>query len=185
MKDKLKDYIEGKSQYTPQMNIMLNAGDRPGDLYKKLGEYIDSTIDISNELNLKFFAEQLKEEKDKSFLKSVKNLLSPKMSAFSSVAIFFLTASLNDETLRKMFGEPIFHNHFGEGFDDRRRKKTFASYFVNVDGIDLHIGYDQRGTCVEFGTVYEGEAYTKETEDKALSVLKCLVDLYKEKVVNS
>jgi len=36
---------------------------------------------------------------------------------YSSIAILFTTSILDEFSLKKMFGDPIFHNEFGEGFD--------------------------------------------------------------------
>lgn len=59
-----------------------------------------------------------------------------------------------------MFGEPIYHDNFGEGFDgewnedledydEPEIKSSFASYFVTLNNINFHIGYDHRGTTFE------------------------------------
>ena len=94
MQDKLNDYVGGKLKFTPISNILMN--DRTKDYYSEIGKYINDTLEISDIPSLSFFESK------------------PKMK-FSSIGIFFLTATLDEEALKNMFGEPIFHNKFGEG----------------------------------------------------------------------
>ena len=94
-----------------------------------------------------------------------------------------------------MFGKPIFHDEFGEGFDgeydeetdeelEPEIKESYASYFVNVDGTNFHIGYDHRGTGIEIEVPskfnYDGN-FSDEDAKKCFESLKKLVDLYKLK----
>lgn len=62
--------------------------------------------------------------------------------------------------MKELFGEPIYHDEFGGGFegdynedtdsyDDPEIKESFASYFVTIEGVDFHIGYDHRGLAIE------------------------------------
>jgi hypothetical protein len=85
--------------------------------------------------------------------------------------------------LQKIFGDPLFHDEFGEGFEgeydeetdeytDPENKHGFASYFVNIDGVKFHIGYDHRGTTME---VEEGT-----TPEKLVDCIKTLINKYKE-----
>ena len=52
-------------------------------------------------------------------------------------------------------------------------KESFASYFVKVGDLNLHIGYDHRGTTIE------AEVGDLDSE-KILKTLKFLVDIYQE-----
>ena len=90
-----------------------------------------------------------------------------------------------------MFGEPLLHDEFGEGFegeydeetDERGEpdiKESYASYFVNVGGVELHIGYDHRGTGIEIETDGEWDISDNKAK-KCFDCLKKLVDLYKLK----
>jgi len=179
----LKDYSEGKIHFTPIMNLMM--GNRSKDWYAELGKYIVDTIDIEKVPRLSFLSDKLKQKKN--IVTKMKDFLGDGNHLYFSVSSFFLTSALDDEALRKMFGEPLLHNEFGEGFDDRKKSKskTYASYFVNVGGTNFHIGYDHRGTGIEveiskkfvFGQVSDDEA------QKCLKSLKMLVDLYKEKLL--
>lgn len=86
----------------------------------------------------------------------------------------------------KRCGDPIYHNEFGEGFD-KKKKYLYASYFVEIDGVWIHIGYDHRGTRIEIeytsDDVYDihKEIFKKDAE-KCFNVLKKIIDIYKEKV---
>ena len=85
--------------------------------------------------------------------------------------------------LQKLFGDPLFHNEFGEGFEgeydeetdeytDPENKHDFASYFVSIDGVKFHIGYDHRGTTIEV----EDNTNPK----KLVDCIKTMIDKYKE-----
>ena len=93
-----------------------------------------------------------------------------------------------------MFGEPILHDEFGEGFEGEYDEETdeygqpdikesFASYFVDVEGTNFHIGYDHRGTIIEVETSeFDIDNVSSDDEaKKCFESLKKLVDLYKEK----
>lgn len=62
--------------------------------------------------------------------------------------IMFLTSDLDEKVLTSLFGKPIKHSEFGEGFD-RKRKYSFISYFTELNGYKFHLGLDHRGTCIE------------------------------------
>ena len=188
----LKDYTGGKIHFTPIMNLMM--GNRSKDWYAELGKYIVDTIDIEKVPQLSFLADKLKQKTN--IVTKISDFLSGGNHLYFSVSSFFLTSALDDEALRKMFGEPLLHDEFGEGFDGEYDeeadeegepdiKEPYASYFVNIGGTNFHIGYDHRGTGIEieiskkfvFGQVSDDEA------QKCLESLKNLVDLYKEKLL--
>ncbi len=197
MEQKLKDYTGGKTHYTPIMNIIMN--NRSENWYAELGKYITEELDIVKIPYLGFYADKLKERK--SIITKIKDFISPESRTYTSVAIHFLTGVLDEKALENMFGKPIFHDEFGEGFDgeydeetdeelEPEIKESYASYFVNVDGTNFHIGYDHRGTSIEievptkflqriFGN-HDGD-FSDETAKKCFESLKKLVDLYKEK----
>lgn len=178
MEQKLKDYIGGEKHYTPIMNIMMN--NRSDNWYSELGSYIYETLDIEKIPYLVLYTDKLKEREN------------------TSIAINFLTGVLDEKALENMFGKPIFHDEFGEGFhgeyDDETDeelepeiKESYASYFVNVSGADFHIGYDHRGTSIEIEIPikyqWSNKGYSDEEVKKCFGALKKLVDLYKEKCV--
>ena len=174
MKAKLNSYINEETFYTPISNIMINNHSK--NWYEELGKYIDDTIDISK-------------------VPDLSHCISHRV--FFSIASMFVTSTLDDVNLRKMFGEPLLHSEFGEGFEGEWNEEeddfdepviteSYASYFVNVDGTDLHIGYDDRGTRVEIGLNKKFD-YDKDIADvkaeRCLQALEKLVDLFKEKCV--
>ena len=191
MEQKLKDYTKGKIHYTPVMNIIMN--NRSKDWYVELGKYIIEELDIEKIPYLSFFADKLKERK--GLVTKIKDFVSPETQTYSSISIHFLTGVLDEKALENMFGKPIFHDEFGEGFDgewdeetdeqlEPEIKESYASYFVNVDGINFHIGYDHRGTSIEIEVPikfnYDGN-FSDEDSKKCFESLKKLVDLYKLK----
>lgn len=159
--EKLKDYIGFKLQYVPIMNILMVS---KHNYYNDLGEYImfiykDEKMPSKMEVILSYLSI---------------NALSSIIRNQESIAIIFITSLLNCDALYNMFGSPLMHREFGEGFDNKKLNKvaTYASYFVNVGGVELHIGYDHRGTSIE---TLELDA------DKLMVGLKGLVDLYYSK----
>ena len=191
MENKLKDYTGGKTHYTPIMNIIMN--NRSEDWYAELGKYITETLDIEKIPYLSYFSEKLK--KEKSLITKIKDFVSPNNQTYTSITISFLTGGLDEKALENMFGKPLLHDEFGEGFDgewneekddydEPEIKEFYASYFVNVDGTNFHIGYDHRGTGIEIEIPnkfnYDGN-FSDEDAKKCFESLKKLVDLYKEK----
>ena len=176
MEQKLKDYTKGKTHYAPVMNIIMN--NRSENWYAELGKYITETLDIEKIPYLGFYADKLKERK--SIITKIKDFISPESRTYTSVAIHFLTGVLDEKALENMFGKPIFHDEFGEP----EIKEYYASYFVNVDGANFHIGYDHRGTGIEIEVPskfnYDGN-FSDEDSKKCFESLKKLVDLYKLK----
>jgi hypothetical protein len=191
MENKLKDYTGGKTHYTPIMNIIMN--NRSEDWYAELGKYITETLDIEKIPYLSYFSEKLK--KEKSLITKIKDFVSPNNQTYTSITISFLTGGLDEKSLENMFGKPLLHDEFGEGFDGEYDEETdeygepeikeyYASYFVNVDGTNFHIGYDHRGTGIEIEVPskfnYDGN-FSDEDAKKCFESLKKLVDLYKLK----
>lgn len=189
MEQKLKDYTEGRVHYTTIMNIILN--NRSKDWYNELGKYITEHLDIEKIPYLSFFADKLKERK--KLITKIKDFVTPSRD-YSSIAIHFLTGVLDEKSLENMFGKPIYHDKFGEGFEgeydeetdeygESEIKESYASYFVNVDGTNFHIGYDHRGTGIEIEIPSKFNYGVSSDEDakKCFESLKKLVDLYKQK----
>lgn len=192
MEQKLKDYTKGKNHYTPIMNIIMN--NRSENWYAELGKYITETLDIEKIPYLGFYADKLKERK--SIITKIKDFISPESRTYTSVAIHFLTGVLDEKALENMFGKPLLHSEFGEGFDGEYDEETdeygepeikeyYASYFVNVGGANFHIGYDHRGTGIEIELPNKYQWSDKGSSDeeakKCFESLKKLVDLYKLK----
>lgn len=181
MRTKLEKYVKGEINYTPIMNIFIN--NRTKDWYAELGKYIDETIDINQVPDFAFCS--------KHYNAKFKGFLDDRF--YFGIASMFVTSTLDENALKKMFGEPILHSEFGEGFDgeydeetddflESQIKESYASYFVNVGGSDFHIGYDHRGTRIEIGL---SKPYERKPSDQlsesCLQSLKDLFDFYKKK----
>jgi hypothetical protein len=193
MEQKLKDYTGGKIHYTPIANIIMN--NRSKNWYAELGKYITENLDIETIPELSWLAPRLKEKKN--LVTKIKDFLNDDNQLYFSVASFFLTSALSAKktgALKKMFGEPILHDEFGEGFEGEYDEETdeygqpdikesFASYFVDVEGTNFHIGYDHRGTIIEVETSeFDIDNVSSDDEaKKCFESLKKLVDLYKLK----
>lgn len=203
MEQKLKDYTSGKTHYTPVANIMMN--NRSKDWYAKLGKYITETLDIETIPELSCLAPRLKEKEN--LITKIKDFLNDDSQLYFSVASFFLTGGLDEKALENMFGKPLLHDEFGEGFDgeydeetdeygEPEIKESYASYFVNVGGVNFHIGYDHRGTGIEIEITNKFNStssdslnrvqiymnkFTDDDAKKCFESLKKIVDLYKLK----
>jgi len=71
----------------------------------------------------------------------------PKDRLFSIYSFFICHM---EDTLIAKLGQPLYHSEFGEGFDDKKLKKyLYASYFIEVGGVEMHLGWDNRGSSVE------------------------------------
>ena len=160
MKDEngLEKYINGDVLYTQNMNILMN--DRTRNWYEDLGKYIYDKFDGNLPGVLSFCSNEIK----KGILNREKNA-----DRYRMISIFFLTSFVNFDFMLKNFGKGILHNEFGEGFDEEDNIPfEYISYFIEIDNVKLHIGFDHRGTSIE---VEEG------TEPKKLfETLKKLVD---------
>ncbi len=109
-------------------------------------------IDLFNEVGAYFLAKHPLSEHQRYIHKN---------DDMTGIGITVMCEVFNSETLSKLFGEPLYHDEFGEGFEgdydeeledylEPENKSSYASYFVKVNDIVLHIGYDHRGTCFEF-----------------------------------
>ena len=195
--EELKNLMSRKSDYTRASNILMNH--RGKDWYTEIGNYICQTMDISSIPQLASLADRVN---DNSIAARLKDFWCGQMErTLSSVGIFFMTAVLDADALRKMFGEPIYHDEFGEGFDGEYDEETdeygepdikqlHASYFLKMGGERLHIGYDHRGTDIDFavekGSVLDGY-WTSNSQipdklaERCFETIKKLVDIYAEK----
>lgn len=153
----LESYVKGEIEYTPAMNILLNDL-RDDDIYSKLGKYIYDMYSGK----IPYFHKQFDPKESRMLMLT---------------GTMFYTSALGPKALRKIFGEPLFHNEFGEGEGSGEYKvdlqgKEYASYFETVNGVDMHIGYDHRGTMVEVSTSASPKAIVE--------AMKALIDKYHE-----
>lgn len=153
MKNKLEEYISGSINYNSMMNYLR----LDKDIYQILGKYAyEDVFDKKLPNKLSYFNDYLKSSFNTKF-----NIFSKKERAYSSLAILLLTNSdFVIDKLKEVYGEPIYHDEFGEGFDgeyddetdietEPEIKESFASYFITISDVDFHIGYDHRGLTIE------------------------------------
>ena len=172
MKNKLEEYVDNIVDYVPIINYR--------DIFKNLGKYAyEDVFDKKLPNKLSYFNDYL----NQSFLTDF-NVFSKKDQVYSSLAIFLLTESdFVIDKLKEIYGEPIYHNEFGEGFegeyDDENDienepdiKESFASYFITIDEVDMHIGYDHRGLTIE---IKEGTP----VNNLITAMKKFIYDMYK------
>lgn len=138
----LYDYVDGKIHYQPLMNIFLN--DSSNNWYGLLGKYLIKKLRDSGKEIPKYL------EPRRNILK----MIAERDKEYSSAGMMFVTALLNKDALYKMFGAALYHDEFGEGFQDTKierinAKRNFASYFMEIDDVKFHIGFDHRGTSIE------------------------------------
>lgn len=169
----LKDWMDGKVNYTRDMNILMN--DRSKNWYSELGKYIFDTLKGNYPVHVKHVIDYNKGK-----------IMNDNDDFYRSIAIFFMTSDIGWKSGHKLWGSPLYHDEFGEGFydDDIKIMKeldndektlmklsNYASYFITINGIKIHIGYDHRGTGVEF------EVGT--TPQQAFDCLKEIIDDFK------
>ncbi len=151
------------------MNILLN--DRTKDWYSEIGKYLVSVYNGDLPGDLSYFKDKLKN----------KNLPKKTIDVYGSIGSMFLTSTLDESAMLKIFGPGLYHDEFGEGFDGEYDEETddylepdikesYLSYFVEINNKKFHIGFDHRGTGIE----------TEQMEPKELLYcIKSLIDLYK------
>ena len=148
----LKEYMDGGFNLTPILNILLN--DMSVDFYEKLGKYIYYIYDGKLPKTLSYFDE-------------LKN------GDFRFFGTMFATGHLDKEALTKIFGEGLYHNEFGEGFEEEDNIDfEYVSWFGTLNNVKFHIGCDHRGTRIELEN--------NKTSEEVYKFLKKLVDLYKK-----
>ena len=95
---------------------------RSENWYAELGKYITETLDIEKIPYLDYFVDKLKERK--GLITKIKDFISPESRNYTSIAIHFLTGVLDEKALENMFGKPLLHDEFGEGFDGEYDEET-------------------------------------------------------------
>ena len=180
MQNKLKDYVDGLINYTKSSNLIFNDHSKK-DWFSEIGNYVNDNLDISKIKSLSVLSDMIKKQ---TFCQKIKSKMGIGRDITTRIGIHFMTATLDDVSLKNMFGEPLLHDEFGEGFDgeyddetdeygEPEIKESYASYFVTIGGVDMHIGYDHRGT--------EVEVLRSTTMPQLFEALKELIKLYKLK----
>lgn len=135
--DNYPNVLGSNSHYTHNMNTL---GNDPNSRYGKWFNIIGRVI-----LN------KFKNYKSKPVPPQFSIYLDKKYTnnsrAKTSLYIFFTTTL--EEILSEKLGEPLYHDIFGEGFDDKKIKFSYASYFLESNGVQMHLGYDHRGSSIE------------------------------------
>lgn len=159
MKDKLEKYVNGEINYSSLLTFFSKALNKNINIFEILGKY--SWTEVLNKKlpsDLKYLEDKLLS--DDKVIKKI-DIFNSKDRAYASLSTMLLTHSdFVIDKLKELFGEPIYHDEFGEGFegeydddtDDYGEpdiKESFASYFVTIEGVDFHIGYDHRGLTIE------------------------------------
>ncbi len=127
-------YVNGELELTPILNILMN--DQSCDWYALIGKYF---LEEYGEENLKH---------QRLFDKIHNGSKKEKETSYYMLGTFFVCSYLDQRALKEMFGSPICHDKFGEGFQPRRTY-TYCSYFIDINGHTVHIGFDERGTSIE------------------------------------
>jgi len=126
----LYNYVSQELKLQRCLNLFLN--ERSCDWYDYIGDAVFKFYESLNKNHLPFeyFTDK---------------------ATFSHWTIY-ISSTMDADVLIKMFGEPIYHNHFGEGFHDGEGiEESYASYMLKNDkGHIFHLGYDHRGVAIEF-----------------------------------
>jgi len=165
---KLDDYVDGSLNIGSNMNVLIN--DRSQDWYNNIGEFAynyykkSGKSDPQMDMFVNMADRTIEDQSGLARLNPLKRTRPP----YSSFGIFIITG-MNRDVLEKMFGgEPIYHDHFGEGFDGEYNeelddydepeiRESYASYMVEVNGYTFHLGYDHRGISIEVDTSLSAE----------------------------
>lgn len=99
--DGLNRYMSDEFNLVHNMNIILN--DRSRDWYMDIGRYL---YDKNGKEKIERLFPFIKDDSDKTI---------------SFLSTMFITSILDQNSLEKMFGSPICHSRFGEGFDKKRK----------------------------------------------------------------
>jgi hypothetical protein len=154
-KEELRQYVEVMDDwdiFNSVGNLFINC--RRQQWHAQLGKFIYDTYGADIPQDFKKLHELISMQLIDKKVDEYGDKLSTNLS---TLAICYIGAYLNTEILSPIFGEPLLHSEFGEGFDeDSHQGEQHASYFLDICGIKVHIGYDHRGARVDVGQ-YKGE----------------------------
>lgn len=158
MNKDLEKYVNGEVKYSHPINVLMDFN-RPVDAYSELGEYLMSKFNDRLPMELSFYEQYFKTGQN-----PIAVIGRDMDQIYSSISITFLSSLICKEFLTITYGEPIYHNEFGEEFgegfggewnediddyDEPTIKFDHVSYFIEVEGVKMHIGCDHRGTRIE------------------------------------
>ena len=171
-KRELDLWISNKSHFTANINILINDG--PIQWYSILGKNLMKEFKYSfHDESLNRYAIKLTTPWWKPLSRSKKSII------YKRIGIWLVCGAISPEVLMKRFGEPLYHSEFGEGYPQFYEKEIpdmkghlYASYFIQIDGVRFHIGYDHRGTSIDIQTNYNHIIGGKEITDRILKLAK-------------
>lgn len=173
---RLEDYVNGDLNLTSNLNILVN--ERSRDWYSYVGKELYEFYKRSgkNIPQIDMFSTMIDDQlaKEAKQIQSIGRRITNGTRQYSQLGIFVFTG-MEEDALIRMFGdEPIYHDHFGEGFDgewneeiddydEPERGDSHASYMVEVDGKHIiHLGYDHRGLGISVPSDLSAQALADE-----------------------
>ena len=129
--------IEKNAYYSHVLNILGNdRTEKYGHWYSLISKAILNKLKTMEEIPFPF-----------NILVTKDNIDTLPEDRLFSIFSFF-TCYMNKPMIKK-FGQPLYHSEFGEGFDNPKLKKyLYASYFIEVSGVEMEIGWDNRGSTI-------------------------------------
>ena len=150
--EKFQSYMDGEFEVTHIINQLTHNM----EMFSELGEYLRNVAP------------------DDWDLMGVRMMeLGDNLAGNRFLGMAFFTTFLNEDILEKVFGSPINHSEFGEGFETNR-DYWFSSYIIEINGHLYHVGYDHRGTA------FEPDVTT--SYDDVMKDAKSLIDYIFEKI---
>jgi len=150
--EKFQSYMDGEFEVTHIINQLAHNM----DMFSELGEYLRNVApDDWDPMGVRMME------------------LGDNLAGNRFLGMAFFTTFLNGDILEKVFGSPINHSEFGEGFETNR-DYWFSSYIIEINGHLYHVGYDHRGTA------FEPDVTT--SYDDVMKDAKSLIDYIFEKI---
>jgi len=133
--DELKTYENNyNAVFSNNTFLKINSNFSTYFFYRDLCDKLLKNIDINKlPMNCLYYKRYFDEKEDIN-------------SAKVGVSIMYFTDYLNDK-LELLFGDPCNHEKFGVGINNSNY--LFSSYFISINNIKFHIGYDNNGMVIE------------------------------------
>jgi len=150
--EKFQSYMDGEFEVTHIINHLIDNI----EMFSELGEYLRNVApDDWDPMGIRMLP------------------MDDSLAGNRFLGMTFFTSFLNEDILEKVFGIPINHSEFGEGFETNRDYR-FSSYIIEINGHLYHVGYDHRGTT------FEPDVTT--SYDDVMKDAKSLIDYIFEKI---
>lgn len=125
--EKFQSYMDNEFEVTHIINHLAHNM----DMFSELGEYLRKVApDDWDPMGIRMLS------------------MDDNLAGNRFLGMAFFTSFLNEDILEKVFGSPINHSEFGEGFETNR-DYWYSSYIIEINGHLYHVGYDHRGTAFE------------------------------------